>query len=70
MEKFYVTRFYKTGDPIGKFETYESALAAIADYEEEDKCNNCYDPDSYEIAVVDEAGKEKGYYINGIYVMI
>ena len=45
----YETRDYETGTCIDEFETIEEARNAIEQYEEEDKKNDCFEENFYEI---------------------
>ena len=49
MEKVYVIRDRECGNIIDDFDTYEEALARLEKYEAEDKKDNIYVPDFYEI---------------------
>ena len=45
----YETRDYETGTLIDEFATLDEARKAIKEYEEEDKKNECFEEDFYEI---------------------
>ena len=49
MKNVYQTRFAINGDVIDEFKTIGEAIQAIGAYEEEDKSNDNYKPDEYEI---------------------
>ena len=46
----YVTRDREAGNEIDRFETITEAMAAIQAYEEDDRRNDCYEEDFYDIA--------------------
>ena len=45
----YIIRDREAGNVIDEFEKLEEAEAALELYEEEDRINDCYTPDFYEI---------------------
>lgn len=45
----YITRDRATGTEIDTFNTLAAAQAAVVEYEQEDKDNDCYTEDFYEI---------------------
>lgn len=48
--KYYYTICHESRDRIDFFETIEDARAAIAEYEERDRLEGCYEDGYYEIA--------------------
>jgi hypothetical protein len=49
MEKKYIIQDSETGTFIDEFGTYQEALKALQEYENEDKQEGVYTPDFYEI---------------------
>jgi hypothetical protein len=49
IENKYIIRSRESGDEIERFQSLEEAEKTIAEYELEDKENNCFTPDFYEI---------------------
>jgi hypothetical protein len=50
MKKQFRIQVRETGDPIDYFDTLTEAQHTLAQFEEEDKEDNTYSPDLYEIA--------------------
>lgn len=44
----------EAGNFIAGFDTLEEAEKALAEYEAEDTCNGCYEPDFYEIEEIEK----------------
>ena len=45
----YTTEDYETGTAIDQFDTYAAAMAAVAQYEQDDRENDCYADGFYAI---------------------
>lgn len=50
----YITEDYETGTTIDEFDTYADALEAVAQYEQDDRENDCYVDGFYAIRHGDE----------------
>lgn len=50
----YITEDYETGTAIDEFDTYADALEAVAQYEQDDRENDCYVDGFYAIRHGDE----------------